>query len=518
MVNNIPKQEETLKTLEINVLSNEQYEKEKQDGNLIRNAFYLTPDTSVSPAEVEDIINLRYFNITQDGVLSIRPEYRADGSKYNELPRIITLPNAIDGITVTSLSPYMFAHNSLVEDIKLPDGLKNIPEYCFAWTYNLTYVRNTEYIETVGTRAFMYCYVENLEFPNLKSMAEQAFISAPNLETINIGNVTEIPFYAFAQDRRLYSVVGGRNVETIGEAAFFCTDNLYRLEPIWYHTLEGENVIKNYNDTLDKIERGSFIASAFDDFGSILEQRPQIFEEYSIECSDGGREAYNALKYKIKQQENPVPTCLSQHDPRWSSFIFYGDKINPETYASGCKFVSFIHAYCGLYGLSLNSPDEFESILREIEIRRGKSLIEFTTESSTTWYEAMADFFDLNCEVYKDDTVEEKIENLYTAFADGKYAIVPYPSILVSEDDPDGPPRYGHVVMANGIRDDGRLCIVDSAPNPGMKSAIPCSSLLKTDSRIYIYSRKYDPQIYNGEATINQSLDAPYYNGETSIV
>lgn len=48
MANNITKQEEYLKTLEINVLSKEQYEQEKDDGKLHQNAFYLTPDTSVS--------------------------------------------------------------------------------------------------------------------------------------------------------------------------------------------------------------------------------------------------------------------------------------------------------------------------------------------------------------------------------------------------------------------------------------------------------------------------------------
>ena len=44
MTNNPIKQETDLKTLEINVLSKEQYEQERDNGNLTPNAFYLTPD------------------------------------------------------------------------------------------------------------------------------------------------------------------------------------------------------------------------------------------------------------------------------------------------------------------------------------------------------------------------------------------------------------------------------------------------------------------------------------------
>ncbi len=522
---------------------------------LVNSKDVLMPDGSRLSDFATPVTDLKYFSITNDGVISLRPEYRAafsvdsstlngiqpedifsdngyeekdvtedgttyhmlygrEGSSHIEFPKLLIIPDVINGISVTELSPYMFANNQHIEEVRLPTGITSIPYKCFINAKNLRVVLGTTDVTEIGFAAFGSTSITSLEFPNLTVMGEQAFAGMKDLRTIDIGNVTEIPMAAFYVCRSLYSVSGGKSVTKIGNVAFYSTYNLQHLDCIFYQTEEANP--QNTNSTITRdhwnsnlgeksIGGGAFIASAFDDFGDDDDGIPSsAFADYSISYAQTPPESFKNYRHYIKQQENPAPAIIEQSDSKWRDYIFYGDDSDPKHYHSGCRFISFIHAYAGLYGLQLHSPDEFEGILRELETRKGKTLIEYTAKSPTTWYKDIADFFDLQYECLDGTmTEEEKLRKFYTAFAEGKYAIIGHPSkvsAFLDSSNTNPVPSSGHVVMVHGIREDGRVCIVDSA-NPDRNDsltvltqtgAIPLRALIREDSKIHLYSKRDD--------------------------
>lgn len=128
----------------------------------------------------------KYFDIDCYGVLSLKPEYRGGssnaslafsvsdnaagnaGSKLTELPERITLPSIINEYAVTGFQEGMFYQNTRVKEIVLPNNITALPNYFCYQAENLTSVKNTTEITTIGENAFDASLVEKLFFPNLQ--------------------------------------------------------------------------------------------------------------------------------------------------------------------------------------------------------------------------------------------------------------------------------------------------------------------------------------------------------------
>ena len=112
----------------------------------------------------------------------------------------VTIPDKINGKTVSAIENYAFRDAVLVKEIKLPASV----------TY-------------IGNRAFYNCkLLESINIPTgVKSIGEYAFNLCYNLKAINIPDtVGSIGQYCFA-DSGLVNIILPNSVKNIGYRAFF---------------------------------------------------------------------------------------------------------------------------------------------------------------------------------------------------------------------------------------------------------------------------------------------------------
>lgn len=96
-----------------------------------------------------------YFDITTEGLVSLKPEYRGAvpdtlymyaisdaglhnaGSKINELPRRLVVPHTINYLTVTGLQPGAFYFNTRPVELVLPAAIESVDKDGFRGAVNL---------------------------------------------------------------------------------------------------------------------------------------------------------------------------------------------------------------------------------------------------------------------------------------------------------------------------------------------------------------------------------------------
>ncbi len=192
------------------------------------------------------------FEIDSDGIIT----------SYSGTNNYLTIPETINGITVTGIGDYVFSQSGIVM-IKLPDTLTYIGSYAFFdcdYLYSVD-AKNIEIISpfafkgcrnlelfsfenavTIGRTAFGTCtkissvYAEKLEsigmeafilcddiinvyIPNCKSIGDYAFRSNYLLENITMDSVESIGNYGFASCKLLKELYTP-NVKSIGYATF----------------------------------------------------------------------------------------------------------------------------------------------------------------------------------------------------------------------------------------------------------------------------------------------------------
>ena len=124
--------------------------------------------------------------------------------EYNGNNNFLTVPQTINGITVTGLGKELFRFAD-IEMIKLPDTVTSIGEGCF--------------------RACSELY--SIEFSNVKSIEKNAFRACESLQRINLENVETIGSYAFYWCKSLIEFVNDK-IETINMHTFNrCTSMIY---------------------------------------------------------------------------------------------------------------------------------------------------------------------------------------------------------------------------------------------------------------------------------------------------
>ena len=306
-----------------------------------------------------------YFTITEDGVLSLKPEYRGEpakttypdaisdmgvgvaGSQNAELPEhlvipeVVEIPGIIGEVAAARIADGAFYGNTVIKTVTLPKTIKEIPTACFMGANKLEKLYNTEHITTVGSKAFQNAGITSVNFPNLTTMDTAAFCQCWRLTHANIGEVAEIPTDAFYKCRFLSRIDSENCVTSVGATALWGTNRLVNAD-----------FVKN----LKTIGKGAFACSGVDYDWSTL-----------ANCTFGN----NATALQINPTdfwsactpnscENPLPTLLCQSDPRWTNRAIGNSGI---TWGAGCQLFCIMHAYCGLNNLSLESVEEFEDIV-----------------------------------------------------------------------------------------------------------------------------------------------------------
>lgn len=396
-----------------------------------------------------------YFTITDDGIVALKPEYRGacpskrsaypfaisdnglevEGSKNNELPKDLVIPEVVNEIAVSSLAPAMFNSNKAIEHITLPKFITVIPDRWCEYATNIREIYNTEKITSIGNTAFQSTKIEKAKFPSLETVSGAGqFNLCHYLIYADIGNITSISQQMFNQCNMLSRVSGGANVTSVGVKAFQYT---YRLNSVEFlPNLKTEKCIGNY---------AFFVSRLVYDWNSLPNN---VFGTLSTAKQLNPTDIWSACTIK-NANENPLPTFLSQNDPRWASKEIGNSGI---VYSSGCSLMCMMHIYCGLHNLTFNTVEEWEKYIKENE---GEDIfLNFDNE-----YNDIADLvgkIGLTCERYEGYT-QETLQKLYDALSDKenkKYAIVSTPANESS--------LMSHGVVAYGVKENKELLIANS--------------------------------------------------------
>lgn len=402
----------------------------------------------------------RYYDITVDGIASLKAEYRGDptsntypyavsdngvgiaGSKLSELPEVLVVPDVIDGTAVTGCQPGTFYNNKRIRQLTLPSAMETIPQAFCQWAVRLNVVYNTERVKSVAGMAFMNTRVEKLLFPKLETVSAAAFGGCGFLRVVDIGRITSIPDQLFIQCPSLSAVLGGSNVTTIGNMAFYYTRNLRNLP------LLGNNDGETY--LMQSIGRNAFCQSRIQfDWGLLS---GCTFSPGATPVMDNTTDYWTGVTHQYKR--NALASKLSQNNDAWKN-IQYGNVTDSDgtarTYSNACAVFACLHIHSALSGRMYDNPQVFTDEIGEID----SSFL--TNDGWPGNFDKVAPLFralGYKATVYTGDITTESYQTMVDALRSGAYVY----STVSTTNNMDG----GHAVAIYGVTGDGELMVLDS--------------------------------------------------------
>lgn len=186
---------------------------------------------------------------------------------YTGTKKSISIPQKVNGITVTAIGNYVFKNTELTEII-LPITVKSIGIGAFENCKKLRTIYATQ-VEYIGDRAFYDCEnMRNLFFENLKEIGSYTFYNAGSKEysiygrtfEFNLENLTNIPDGAFMGSS--ISSVELNKISSIGKNAFAECDALVSIYANEIDTLPDGSFKGLKSLTFVRIDNLSYIPSA----------------------------------------------------------------------------------------------------------------------------------------------------------------------------------------------------------------------------------------------------------------
>ena len=125
--------------------------------------------------------------------------------------------------SLTTLGDYAFRSCKSLKAVKIPSGVTVIPSSCFSECSSLESVTIPEGVTTIEAAAFRSCNLNALTLPeSLTTLGSETFRSCKSLKAVKIpSGVTAIPERCFSGCPSLESVTIPEGVTTIGSEAFF---------------------------------------------------------------------------------------------------------------------------------------------------------------------------------------------------------------------------------------------------------------------------------------------------------
>ena len=125
--------------------------------------------------------------------------------------------------SLTTLGDYAFRSCKSLKAVKIPSGVTVIPSSCFSECSSLESVTIPEGVTTIEAAAFYGCNLNALTLPeSLTTLGSETFRSCKSLKAVKIpSGVTAIPERCFSACSSLESVTIPEGVTTIGSEAFF---------------------------------------------------------------------------------------------------------------------------------------------------------------------------------------------------------------------------------------------------------------------------------------------------------
>ena len=135
----------------------------------------------------------------------------------------VVIPDAIDGLPVTSIGDSAFLDWTNLTSIRIPDTVTSIGADAFDGCENLTNLTIPNSVTSLGSLALSGCTrLSGLTIPSsLRIIEEGAFGGCSSLTSITVpDNITTISAHAFSGCSNLRSVTIGTGVSRIGDFAF----------------------------------------------------------------------------------------------------------------------------------------------------------------------------------------------------------------------------------------------------------------------------------------------------------
>lgn len=148
---------------------------------------------------------------------------KATITNVDDLESVVTVPETLDGVPVTSLSGGAFGGSIKIEKVILPDTITEIGPMCFSYCTELTEVTLPANLTVLENGIFNHCTkLRNIELPDtIKVIEKEAFYRCDELWTITIPDgVTSIGNNAFAICPNLSAATIPESVTVIGINAF----------------------------------------------------------------------------------------------------------------------------------------------------------------------------------------------------------------------------------------------------------------------------------------------------------
>lgn len=402
--------------------------------------------------------NEKYFDIDDDGVISLKREYRGtgkdgceytisdnglgnEGSRYTELPDVLIIPDVVNEIAVTALAPSMFRSHKRIKSITIPKHITEIPDSCFRNALALEELKGTENIKKLGASAFQNSRIKKVMFPALTEFdGDNHFAATYYLTMVDIGNVvTALPANCFATCERLSSIFGGGSLTTIGASALRGTRRLKKLPNIDSITNIGENglywsrVNHNWKDRKDVL----FGANA-------------TYAQYNSTDIWSGFDPTPCQDVKLR-------STFHQADPRWNTDEYAVD----EWYklARKCTVCAQAHVYSILEQKDIVSPIEYIDAVKATEdsnLRDDNGNVISPSDTmhnqATIWLRLLG----YTVTQYS-FTSKDNVGELYEALSNGKL-------VLITTYGPNKTAEPPHCVLLYGINAAGEVMVCDSAP------------------------------------------------------
>lgn len=394
----------------------------------------------------------KYFTITDDGVISLMPEYRGKGSesypygisdngkgvagsKNAELPSVIVIPDIVNEIAVTELAEGMFYGNEAIESLTIPVGITKIPTSFCREAKRLVEVHGTENVTELGKSSFAITRLKRAIFPNLTTMISTAFYRCVYLVVADIGNhIDSVKMGTFNGCQRLSFIRGGGAINKVEKNGLVGTYRLKNLPFAGQLTTIGDNGI--YMSRVN-------------------------YDWHSHECDYGTNATPKQLNptdfwsgKTFTPCENPLRSTFHQENPEWDKDV----REDKTIYNHRCGAVVCATIYSALEDRDIRPADfqrDVEAIGTEQAITAAKEiaysdrqvecfrLLGYTVNGSND-PDAPANWY----------RVDTNLQLLYDSLAAGH---------LVGLEANDGTGGNSHIVVAYGINKDGEIMVVNSS-------------------------------------------------------
>lgn len=151
----------------------------------------------------------------EDGTVTI--------TKYHGNAGYLTIPETIDGKTVTKIGPNTFSGNQSIRVVTMGDTIKEVSECAFLGCSALNSIQFSKQLQRIASSVFQECSsLRSIAIPDFVTIIEKnAFRDCSSLVDISFGKeITEIQSGAFLNCTSLEEVILPDNLVTLGYVTF----------------------------------------------------------------------------------------------------------------------------------------------------------------------------------------------------------------------------------------------------------------------------------------------------------